>query len=138
MLTKQNSPGVIDYQDAVCGPVSYDLVSLLKDCYIKWSENEVDEWVDTYIKGYNQQNPSSVLDPLQFRRWFDLMGVQRHLKASGIFARLSLRDGKHGYLQDIPRTLSYIVELESTYPELETLCRILNISVLPQLDRVLR
>lgn len=132
MVTKSKNPGVIDYQDAVHGPISYDLVSLLKDCYIKWPESDIDNWVDFYHKQYAEKEPET--DRHQFRRWFDLMGVQRHLKASGIFARLSHRDGKHGFLNDIPRTLSYIVDLKDVYEELTPLCSIIEASILPKFE----
>jgi aminoglycoside/choline kinase family phosphotransferase len=120
------APGILDFQDAVAGPITYDLVSLIKDCYIKWPREKVLEWARGYAERCVQ---SGLLQPEQkerFVRWFDLMGVQRHLKASGIFARLSIRDGKHGYLDDIPRTLSYITELKNVYPELEGLIKLIE------------
>ena len=129
MLTAENNPGVIDYQDAVCGPISYDLVSLLKDCYIKWPRDKLNQWVDFYLNQLVEKG--SEMDREQFQRWFDLMGVQRHLKASGIFARLSYRDGKHGFLKDVPRTLSYIVDLKQDYRELASLCSLIEESILP-------
>ena len=107
MYLDADSVGVIDFQDAVLGPVTYDLVSLLKDCYISWPESQVESLMFNYYQRLNKANLiyASFTD---FKRWFDLMGVQRHLKAVGIFARLHLRDGKSSYLQDIPRTLEYI------------------------------
>lgn len=129
MLTAENNPGVIDYQDAVHGPISYDLVSLLKDCYIKWSRDEINHWIDFYLK--QMEENGTEIDHEQFQRWFDLMGVQRHLKASGIFARLSHRDSKHGFLKDIPRTLSYIVDLKRDYKELAPMCILIEESILP-------
>ena len=99
MLTKENNPGVIDFQDAVVGPITYDLVSLLKDCYIKWNKKEISGWVNFYFNELAMHDSKLKIDREQFQRWFDLMGVQRHLKASGIFARLSHRDGKHGFMQ---------------------------------------
>ncbi len=107
MLIPRNNPGILDFQDAVYGPVTYDLVSLLRDCYIAWPRSRVEDWALGYLELALQ---TGILheehnDPVQFLRWFDLMGVQRHLKASGIFARLNHRDGKPGYLDDIPRTL---------------------------------
>ena len=120
------TPGIIDFQDAVIGPITYDLVSLIKDCYIQWPRHRVVDWA----KGYAQLCiQSGLLRPEQednFLRWFDLMGVQRHLKAAGIFARLSIRDGKYGYLADIPRTLSYITELKDEYPELKDLISLIE------------
>jgi aminoglycoside/choline kinase family phosphotransferase len=120
MLTGRNNPGILDFQDAVIGPVTYDLVSLLRDCYIAWPRARVEDWALGYQDLALQ---SGVLredheDPQQFLRWFDLMGMQRHLKAAGIFARLNHRDGKPGYLQDIPRTLGYVVEVAGRYDEL--------------------
>lgn len=134
MLTEANNPGVIDFQDAVVGPVSYDLMSLLKDCYIKWPKDEINDWVDFYLNERVSRNAALDVDRQQFQRWFDLMGVQRHLKASGIFARLSHRDGKHGFLKDVPRTLSYIVDLKQSYQELVPLCQLIEDLVLPKLE----
>lgn len=133
MITAENNPGVIDYQDAVHGPISYDLVSLLKDCYVKWSKDEINNWIDFYLNQLAEKGTE--VDRQQFQRWFDLMGVQRHLKASGIFARLSHRDGKHDYLKDIPRTLSYIVDLKQDYEELLPLCLLIEESILPEFPK---
>jgi aminoglycoside/choline kinase family phosphotransferase len=133
MVTKENNPGVIDYQDAVYGPISYDLVSILKDCYIKWPKEEIDKWIDFYLNKLYEEKAQYRINRDEFIRWFDLMGVQRHLKASGIFMRLSHRDGKHNFLKDIPRTLSYILDLKETYEELQPICIILEELVLPRL-----
>ncbi len=122
------NPGVLDFQDAVCGPFTYDLVSLLKDCYIKWPGRQIQRWVNNYFEQLAEGYPD--VDKKQFVRWFDLMGVQRHLKASGIFARLYHRDGKSGYLVEIPRTLSYIVDLNEDYPELQGLIELIQRHVL--------
>jgi aminoglycoside/choline kinase family phosphotransferase len=120
MVTAHNNPGILDFQDAVTGAVTYDLVSLLRDCYIAWPRERVEDWVLGYQELALQ---SGILrmeheDPAQFLRWFDLMGMQRHLKAAGIFARLYHRDGKPGYLADIPRTLGYVTEVAGRYDEL--------------------
>ncbi len=134
LVTPAPNPGILDFQDAVIGAVTYDLVSLLKDCYISWPREQVEGWVSGY---YDLALQSGVLREEHedsFLRWFDLMGVQRHLKASGIFARLNIRDGKPGYLQDIPRTLNYIVELAPEYPELEPLVGLVTGRVLPALS----
>ncbi len=131
MVSSPPNPGILDFQDAVIGPITYDLVSLLKDCYIRWPEQRVRSWAMGY---YHLAVQTGVLGGEyegRFLRWFDLMGVQRHLKAAGIFARLYLRDGKAGYLGDIPRTLGYIVETASLYPELEELSGWLNRRVVP-------
>lgn len=121
MVTASNNPGILDFQDAVIGPVTYDLVSLLKDCYIRWPRQRVEAWVAGYFRLAVQSGVLLAEHEPRFLRWFDLMGVQRHLKAAGIFARLDERDGKPGYLVDIPRTLGYIIEIGQVYPELEPL-----------------
>lgn len=118
MFTPTHNPGVLDFQDAVLGPVTYDLVSLLRDCYIRWPREQVEEWVRGYHELALQSGILREENEAQFLRWFDLMGAQRHLKAIGIFARLNHRDHKSGYLQDIPRTLSYLREVAAGYLEL--------------------
>ena len=126
LMVCDHNPGILDFQDAVFGPMTYDLVSLLRDCYIAWPRDAIEAWVQNYHElaldsGILRQPCSE-----QFLRWFDLMGVQRHLKASGIFARLNHRDGKPGYLQDIPRTLAYVREVAGRYPELKFLSELLQ------------
>ncbi|MDO9104376.1 MAG: phosphotransferase [Methylovulum sp.] len=130
MVLEHDSPGIIDFQDAVIGPVTYDLVSLLRDCYIAWPEPRVEQWRNSYFQRLQQAGIISC-DSAQFKRWFDLMGMQRHLKAIGIFARLHLRDGKSAYLNDIPRTLNYVSQVCSTYPELADFKHYLHTQVLP-------
>tara|TARA_R110000824_G_scaffold336_11_gene2435 strand:+ start:95985 stop:97133 length:1149 start_codon:yes stop_codon:yes gene_type:complete len=110
--------GVIDFQDAVKGPYTYDLVSLLKDCYIAWPRNQVNAWALQY-RELMQQKITIDVDPGDFLREFDLMGAQRHLKAVGIFSRLFLRDHKITYLADIPRTLAYLYGVATEYNELK-------------------
>lgn len=129
MITSENNPGVIDYQDAVIGPITYDLVSLLKDCYIEWMENRVYKWIDDYIKlsGYEKE---PWFNRNQFVRWFDFMGVQRHLKVLGIFCRLNYRDNKKQYINDLPLTLKYVVNVCRNYNELGPLQRLLENHVL--------
>jgi aminoglycoside/choline kinase family phosphotransferase len=133
MVTDNNNPGILDFQDAVAGPLTYDLVSLLKDCYIKWPGVRINQWAREYFQRINASEVIGNMDENKFLRWFDLMGVQRHLKASGIFARLYHRDGKNGFLKDIPRTLSYILDLEENYHELSDLCRLIDDIVMPRL-----
>ena len=131
MVASPPTPGILDFQDAVVGPVTYDLVSLLKDCYVRWPLARVDDWAMGYFELAVQ---SGVLDGAlegRFLRWLDLMGAQRHLKAAGIFARLWLRDGKPGYLKDIPRTLGYIVEAAGRRAELGDLAALIDDRVLP-------
>lgn len=119
LLLSEPNPGVIDFQDAVRGPVTYDLVSLLRDCYIAWPRERVEQWVRDYLQRAQQAGiVESQVSAEQFLRWFDLMGIQRHLKASGIFARLNYRDAKPGYLADIPRTLGYVLPIMGDYAEL--------------------
>ncbi len=125
MLCERN-PGIIDFQDAVFGPITYDPVSLLRDCYIAWPRERVEGWALGYRDRAVEQGIIDHVDDATFLRWFDLMGVQRHLKATGIFARLNHRDGKPGYLNDIPRTLGYVREVAGRYSELEGLKGILN------------
>lgn len=118
MLTEPNNPGILDFQDAVIGPVTYDLVSLLKDCYIAWPEEQVEAWCLAYKKRLEDDDVIQPVSDELFLRWFDLMGAQRHLKATGIFARLDQRDGKPNYLNDIPRTMSYVIRVAGRYQEL--------------------
>ena len=127
MLVDDNNPGVIDYQDAVIGPVTYDLVSLFKDCYIEWPAERIERWLDDYL----QLTPIDIsVDRDRFIRWFDLMGVQRHLKVLGIFARLNYRDGKPQYLDDLPLTLKYVLEACNRYDELLPLRELLESTAL--------
>ena len=116
--------GMIDFQDAVRGPATYDLVSLLRDCYIDWPRQRVEDWVADYHLRAVEAGLCHC-DGNTFLRWFDLMGVQRHLKATGIFARLNHRDGKPGYLDDIPRTLGYILEVCQRYDALKPFAALL-------------
>lgn len=130
MVLDNDSPGVIDFQDAVIGPITYDLVSLLRDCYIAWPEQQVEQWALNYFERL-QQAALVNCSQAQFKRWFDLMGLQRHLKAIGIFSRLHLRDGKSNYLDDIPRTLNYVTAVCAAYPELAEFNDFLHRHVLP-------
>lgn len=112
MLQADGTLGVIDFQDAVLGPVTYDLVSLLRDCYVRWEPDEVRAWALAYRQ--RDAVPGAVSDA-NFLRWFDLMGLQRHLKVLGTFARLHLRDGKPGYLDDLPLVVQYVRECLAQY-----------------------
>ena len=125
MHLERRNPGVIDFQDAVDGPVTYDLVSLLRDVYVRWPEDRVDDWVDRY---HERAAARRLVDAgrERFRRWFDLTGVQRHLKIAGIFARLWHRDGKPRYLDDLPLTLAYLAEVSSRYAELDAVAKVLD------------
>jgi N-acetylmuramate 1-kinase len=137
MITRERNPGVIDFQDALAGPIGYDLVSLLKDCYISWPRERVERW----ISGYRAQllarggagRRFAGRDDREFLRWFDLIGVQRHIKVLGIFARLWYRDGKPGYLADLPLTLEYVRDTCTRYAELAPLSAIVEKHFVPQL-----
>lgn len=119
-------PGIIDHQDAVLGPITYDLVSLLRDCYISWPDEKVTELALRFYKNIVDRNEIDNINEKLFLKWFDLMGIQRHLKAIGIFSRLSIRDNKSNYLQDIPRTLGYIKSVAKKYPETNKLSEFIN------------
>lgn len=110
-------PGILDFQDAVRGPITYDLVSLLKDCYIAWPRERVLAWALDHRARLEAAGLATGADDARFIRWFDLMGLQRHIKVLGIFARLYHRDGKSGYLKDLPRVLRYVEEAAALYPE---------------------
>jgi aminoglycoside/choline kinase family phosphotransferase len=135
MVLNNKGTGIIDFQDAVIGPVTYDLVSLLRDCYIAWPQNQIELWTSQYHQKLKQAGIIAC-DLTLFTRWFDLMGMQRHLKAIGIFSRLNIRDGKSGYLKDIPRTLGYVIAQAKAYPELADFHTYLQGSVLPNLPKI--
>jgi N-acetylmuramate 1-kinase len=133
MVVSERNPGIIDFQDALRGPVGYDLVSLLKDCYICWPRERVVGWVHGFRARLLAQGGEAGRSDEQFLRWFDLIGVQRHIKVLGIFCRLWYRDGKPGYLQDLPRTLNYVREACARYAELGGLARFFEQRVVAQL-----
>ncbi|MGP4845108.1 aminoglycoside phosphotransferase family protein [Marinobacter sp. 1Y8] len=132
LVLENNTLGVIDFQDAVCGPITYDLVSLIKDCYIAWPEETISRWIEIFREKSAQAGLHHA-DADTFRQWVELMGMQRHLKASGIFARLALRDGKFGYLDDIPRTVNYLLEASHRQPALRRFHDWLEARVVPAL-----
>lgn len=118
MIRNGLAPGIIDFQDSVVGPITYDLVSLLRDCYIRWPQDRVECWALAYG---NMAVEVGLMRPVTqdtFLRWFDWMGLQRHIKVLGIFARLSIRDDKPEYLKDLPLVIRYTLEVAETYPEL--------------------
>jgi aminoglycoside/choline kinase family phosphotransferase len=117
MIVPGANLGIIDFQDAVRGPITYDLASLLKDCYIRWPAERVQTWAEDYRQRMQAAGLVDV-DAERWQRWFDLIGLQRHLKVLGIFARLNYRDGKAGYLNDLPLVLEYTLEACARYPEL--------------------
>jgi aminoglycoside/choline kinase family phosphotransferase len=131
MLLANGEIGVIDFQDAVSGAITYDLVSLLRDAYVVWPQADVERWVKEFAAMLRHEHRLPGVDDATFLRWFDWMGAQRHLKVVGIFARLSLRDGKHGYLEDIPRVFNYLLAEIRPYPEFHALFELLRGVVLP-------
>lgn len=134
MVVPDNNPGILDFQDACVGAITYDLVSLLRDCYISWSPDQITRWTRFY---FDRLQTLGLMDNTSFetfQQWFDLMGAQRHLKAIGIFSRLFYRDGKNGYLPDIPRTMAYLYGVTRAQPALEFLKRLLEDKVLSNLD----
>ena len=118
MITEHNSPGVIDFQDMVWGPISYDLASIFKDCYIAWPRAQQLAWLEDYLLVNKNNNNLANIDIEQLTYWYDLTGLQRHLKVLGIFCRLNYRDNKSHYLNDLPLVENYIHEVLSIYPEL--------------------
>ncbi|MFK5938121.1 MAG: phosphotransferase [Sulfurimonas sp.] len=121
MLTKTGEIGVIDYQDAMNGAITYDLVSLLKDCYIEYKRSDI----ETLALEFRDKKGLKV-DDKTFLKWFDFMGLQRHIKVLGIFSRLYLRDSKDGYLKDIPLTLKYTIQTAQRYDETKALAKFLK------------
>jgi len=120
------SPGIIDFQGALAGPITYDLASLLRDCYITWPRERVEAWAERYRQQLQQAGLiDEEVDAATFLRWFDLTGLQRHIKVLGIFCRLHYRDGKHGYLGDLPRVFDYVIDIAANYPELQPLADLL-------------
>ena len=134
MVLPARGPGIIDFQDALAGPVGYDLASIFKDCYIRWPRERVEAWVLAHRQALLGQGARRLAgaDDAEFLRWFDLVSVQRHIKILGIFARLWWRDGKSGYLADLPLTVEYLQDSCRRYAELAALGQWLE-QVLPQL-----
>jgi N-acetylmuramate 1-kinase len=125
MVTTPN-PGIVDFQDAVYGPITYDLVSLFKDAYICWEEERILDWIIRYWEKARKLRLPVAADFADFYRDFEWMGVQRHLKVLGIFARLAHRDGKEGYLRDLPLVMEYLRKACERYQELDPLVTLLD------------
>jgi aminoglycoside/choline kinase family phosphotransferase len=134
MVCPGANPGILDFQDAVRGGLTYDLVSLLRDSYVAWPQERVAGWALEFRRKATAAGLDVGRDEAGFLRWFDLMGVQRHLKVGGIFARLWLRDGKPGYLADIPRTLQYAVGSCERHADFAELGRLIGERVLPAVE----
>lgn len=130
MVRDNRSLSVIDFQDTVTGPLTYDAVSLLKDCYFKLSNDDREVFIkQSYDQFVISQQLTCSYD--QYKKWFDLMGLQRHLKVCGIFSRLHFRDNKSHYLNDLPLVIDYIVDILDVYEELSPLKSLFEKSVLP-------
>ena len=128
MIVERNNPGIVDFQGAVRGPIGYDVASLLRDCYIVWPIERVDAWVEQYRQSLVKIN-HAVANGAHFRQWVDLAGLQRHLKVLGLFCRLCYRDGKVGYLRDLPLVLDYVLVIARLYPDLADLVALIERAV---------
>ncbi|WP_020183933.1 aminoglycoside phosphotransferase family protein [Methylotenera sp. 1P/1] len=126
LMVCDHNPGILDFQDAVYGPITYDLVSLLKDAYIVWDEEQVIDWVARYWQSAKKAGLPVSADFGEFYRDFEWMGAQRHIKVLGIFARLYHRDGKDGYLKDMPLVMAYLRKVCGRYVELKPMLKLLN------------
>jgi N-acetylmuramate 1-kinase len=133
MITTSSNPGIIDFQDAIAGPIGYDLVSLLEDCYICWPRERVMGWLENYRLQLQAAGVATGADGGEFLRWFDLAGLQRHIKVLGIFSRLWYRDGKNGYLADLPLTLEYVRGAAARYHELADFSAWVERNLVPRL-----
>ena len=134
LVTGENNPGILDFQDAVRGAATYDVVSLLKDCYVAWPRERVIGWLLGYRERLKRAGLDLAADDAELVRRFDLMGLQRHIKVLGIFARLFYRDGKAGYLEDLPRVLAYTREAAALYPETAEVARYIEERVAPSFE----
>ncbi|UJJ59097.1 aminoglycoside phosphotransferase family protein [Rhodanobacter denitrificans] len=127
LVVDENNPGIIDFQGALHGPLTYDLASLLRDAYIAWPRERVEGWVESYrrrLLGAGVIDAS--VDAAHFLRWFDLTGLHRHVRVLGQFYRLWYRDGKPGYLRDVPQVYRYVIEVAGSYPELADFAALLE------------
>lgn len=119
LLVENNNPGIIDFQGALAGPITYDLASLLRDAYIVWPEERIAAWVESYRQRLLDAGVlESTVTTKRFQRWFDLTGLHRHIRVLGQFYRLWYRDGKSAYLADVPRVYQYVISVAGRYPEL--------------------
>lgn len=127
MKLEEENPGILDFQDAVYGPITYDLASLFKDAYVRWEEAEIIDWLIRYWEKARKAGLPVHNDFSEFYRDYEWMGVQRHLKVLGIFARLCHRDGKKGYLKDLPLVMSYLRAACVRYIDLKPLLNLLDV-----------
>lgn len=126
LMVTQPAPGIIDFQDAVEGPITYDLACLMRDAFLSWPAERIDAWTQRYWQQAQAHGLPVNPDAAEFRRACDWMGVQRHLKVIGIFARICYRDGKPHYLADVPRFIGYVREVAGRYPQLAPLLRLFD------------
>ena len=126
LMLSQPNPGVLDFQDAVHGPIAYDVVSLMRDAFLSWSEEQVLDWTVRYWEKARATRLPVPDDFGEFWRAFEWMGLQRHLKVLGIFARINYRDGKPQYVQDTPRFIDYALSVSRRYKDLAPLARLLD------------
>lgn len=135
IVGQDHSLGFIDFQDGLWGPISYDLVSLLRDCYVHWPDSKVQEWVGQY---FHRAQETGLIEAgvshEKFQQWFDFMGLQRHIKVLGIFARLNLRDGKDGYLKDLPLVIRYTLEVAQQYDQCNEFVTWFKTKLLPRVE----
>ena len=136
LMVSRPNPGILDFQDAVAGPVSYDAICLFKDAFISWPQTQVDDWLARYWRQARARGVPVPDDWQTFRIDLDWMGLQRHLKVLGIFARICHRDGKPHYLADAPRFIDYVMEVVPQYPALAPLGQLFEERVRPALSRV--
>ncbi len=127
LLVDDNNPGILDFQGALHGPLTYDLASLLRDAYIAWPRERVAAWVESYrLRLRHAGAIGHDIDATRFLRWFDLTGLHRHVRVLGQFYRLWYRDGKPGYLKDVPQVYRYVIEVARSYPELAAFAALLE------------
>jgi len=138
MVLPEGGVGILDFQDAFIGPLTYDVVSLLRDCYTTIKKDEVEALALSYLHRLHDSGEYTEIDEQTFLRWFDLMGVQRHLKAMMTFARKAVRDHEPRYLTYIPRTLQYLTDVTHRYPELAVLHDYLRVTVQPAFERIMK
>lgn len=135
MYREGEAPGIIDFQDAIWGPITYDLVSLLRDCYIEWPAEQVKRWLLSYGNLATELGLIDEVSEEQWLLWFDTMGLQRHIKVLGIFARLALRDNKSGYLKDLTLTWRYMMSVAQQYPEMKSFVTWCESQLLPLIEQ---
>ncbi|KJV29653.1 aminoglycoside phosphotransferase family protein [Luteibacter yeojuensis] len=122
LITQERSPGIIDFQGAMAGPITYDLASLLRDAYVVWENDRVEGWVEAYrLRLLDARLLDETVDADRFRGWFDMTSLQRHIKILGLFCRLYYRDGKAGYLGDMPRVLDYVLGIARRHADVAPL-----------------